>query len=139
MVPQTTGKYGGDMPGENILIVDDEPLIGSSLKSELNDAGYHVDSVLSGVEALEAVKRKKYDVVFIDEVMPGMDGVETCKAIMKISAGSILIYMTGVFDSDNVVKELQFVDAGGQVHYLYKPFGTGEVLQVIVKALSGRK
>lgn len=126
------------MPGENILIVDDEPLIASSLKKELNDAGYHVDSVLSGVEALEAVKRTKYDLVFIDEVMPGMDGVATCKAIKKISSEPILIYMTGVFDRDNVVKEQQFVDAGGQIHYLYKPFGSGEVLQVIGKALKGR-
>ncbi len=123
------------MSAENILVVDDDAIIGITFQRELNEEGYNVDSVLNGEEALKAVKLKKYNWVFIDKVMPGMDGVETCKEIKKISPDSILIYMTGFLDKNNVLKEAEFVDAGGRVYYLYKPFAQGELLAVVQKAL----
>ncbi len=124
------------MSAENILVVDDEPIIGIGFKRELDGKGYNVDSVLSGGEALKAVKLKKYDIVFIDKILPGMDGVETCKALKKVSPDLICIFMTGHFSKENVLKEAQFVEAGGRTYYLYKPFVQGEVQEIIQKALS---
>lgn len=123
------------MSAEKILVVDDEPIIGIAFQRELGEKGYDVDSVLSGEEALKAVKQKKYDIIFIDKVMPGMDGIETCRKIKYISPDSIAIFMTGLFDKENILKEAQFVAAGGRTYYLYKPFSQGELLEVIQKAL----
>ena len=127
------------MPSENILVVDDEALIGIAFEREFSDKGYHVDYVLNGEDALEAVKAKKYDLIFIDKKMPGIDGVETCQRLKMISPDSIAIFMTGSFDKDNKIKEQQFVDAGGRTFYLYKPFARGEVLAVIQKVLGSDK
>lgn len=127
------------MSGENILVVDDEPIIGTAFKVELGGSGYHVDSVLSGEEALKAVKQKKYDLVFIDKTMPGMDGIEACREIKKLSPDSIAIFMTGLFDKANTNKEAQFLAAGGRTYFLYKPFAQGELQEVVKKALIEEK
>lgn len=124
---------------KNILVVDDEPIIGTAFQRELGDKGYDVDCVLCGEDALKAVKEKSYDLVFIDKVMPGMDGVETCREINKASPGSILIFMTGHFDKESSIKEAQFIGAGGRSYYLYKPFARGELLETVSKALKDKK
>ena len=123
------------MSGKNILVVDDEPLVGIAFQRELGMEGYQVDSVLSGAEALKAVKEKDYDLALIDKDMPLMDGVETCREINKVSPGLIMIFMTGLFDKHNIAKEREFVEAGGRTYYLYKPFAQGELLSVVQKAL----
>ncbi len=123
----------------NILVVDDEPLIGLAFQRELIADGYTVDSVLNGEEALKAVRLKKYDLALIDKDMPGMDGIETCREIKKIAPESVLVFMTGLFDKHNVSKEKQFVEAGGRTYYLYKPFAQGELRAVVHKALNEGK
>ncbi len=123
------------MSAENILVVDDDPIIGITFQRELNEEGYNVDSVVNGEEALKAVKLKKYCLVFIDKVMPGMDGIAVCRKIKEISPDSISIFMTGFLDKNNVIKEAEFIDAGGKVYYLYKPFSQGELLSVVQNAL----
>lgn len=123
------------MPGENILIVDDEPLVCKGLERELTRANYYVDTVLGGAEAVSAVQRKQYDVVLIDKNMPGMDGIETCRQIKNVCPDSACIFMTGLFDKENILKEMAFVVAGGRTYYLYKPFSEGEVLDSIQKVL----
>ena len=67
------------------------------------------------------------------------NGIEACREIKKLSPDSIAIFMTGQFDKTNIIKEAQFVDAGGRTFYLYKPFAAGELLEVIQKALSEKK
>jgi len=124
------------MSNENILVVDDEALIGISFEREFSDKGFHVDCVLCGEEALRLVNLKKYDLIFIDKSLPGIDGIETCRQIKKISPDSIAIFMTGSFDKDNIIKEQEFVAAGGRTFYLYKPFAIGEVQEVVRKALN---
>ena len=126
------------MAAENILVVDDEPVVGIAFQRELCEKGYRVDSVLSGQEALKGVQNKKYDLVFIDQHMPGMDGVETCREIKKVSPDSILIFMTGLFGKENVIKEQRFIEEGGRSYYLYKPFAQGELQKVAAKALGER-
>ncbi len=131
------------VPGDNILVVDDEPLVGIVFKRELCAVGYHVDSVLSGPEALKAAGQKKYALAFIDKVMPGMDGVKTCLEMNKISPDTALVFMTGIFEKDNIV----IVHPAGllellgrqKVHYLYKPFASGEIVSLAMKALGEQR
>ncbi|MBF0494052.1 MAG: response regulator [Candidatus Omnitrophica bacterium] len=125
-----------DMTAKNVLVVDDEYIIGLGLQAGLGEHGYDVDYVLSGKEALMSVRQKKYDIIFIDKIMPEMDGIETCREIKKISPKSICVFMTGHFDKNSSIREADFVDAGGRTYFLYKPFAKNELKEVIQKALS---
>ena len=127
------------MAAENILVVDDEEIIGIGFDRSLVKKGYHVDSVLSGEDAVKAVTLKKFDLIFIDKDMPGMDGIETCREVKKLCPDSVCIFMTGLFDKENIMKEMAFVDAGGRTYYLYKPFSEGEIEEVIKKVLNEKK
>ena len=125
--------------GVRILVVDDDRQVHDIFALRLKDEGYRIDYVFSGEEALKVVKVERYDLVFIDKFMPGMDGIESCREIKKVSPDSILIFMTGSFDKESTIKEAQFVDAGGRTYYLYKPFAQGELQEVIKKALNDGK
>lgn len=126
------------MPAIKILVVDDERIIGTMFKRELESEGYSVDVALNGVEALKLVSSNIYDLVFMDLMMPGMDGIETCREIKKICPDLIVALMTGKVDRNSVNKELDFVNAGGKPFFLYKPFAENEITDVIQKALGGR-
>ncbi len=128
------------MAGEKILVIDDEKIVYAAFKKELGLEGYEIDGALSGEEALEKVKEKKYALIFIDYHMPGgMNGVEACKAIRKIDSDLVLVFMTGTVEAGTTTeKEAEFIVAGGKVYYLYKPFLEGEILTVTKKALAGK-
>lgn len=126
------------MHEEKILVVDDIEIVFSAFKEELEKEGFEVDIALSGEIAVEMAKSNKYDLVFIDMFMPGMDGIQTCRAINEISPASRLVAMTGQIYSGLADKELEFIKAGGKIYYLYKPFQSGEILQVTKDVLSKR-
>ena len=119
-----------------VLVVDDEEVTHVFFKKELERAGYEVEKALSGEEALEKVKSNPYDVIFIDSIMPGTVGVETCHLIKKVSPDSVLIFMTGKLRPDPILKEAASLQAGGKVFSLYKPFADGEILEITQKALA---
>ncbi|MFH1442078.1 MAG: response regulator [Candidatus Omnitrophota bacterium] len=125
------------MAGETILVVDDVKIECVALKKELREAGYECESALSGKEAVEKCKHKKYDLVYVDMYMPDIDGIQTCKAIKKVIPSAIVVFMTGKVDKDTIYKEIDFMEKGGKVYYLYKPFNEGEILEVTKKALAG--
>jgi CheY-like chemotaxis protein len=127
-----------EMADEKILVIDDVEIVFSAFREELEKEGFRVDTALSGEAAVEKARSEKYDVIFIDMVMPGMDGIQTCRAIKKISPDSRLIAMTGQIYRGLANKELEFIKAGGRVYYLYKPFQSGEILQVTKNALVDR-
>ncbi len=71
-------------PDARILIVDDTPANLTVAKGLLKPIGAHIDTVASGVEALRRVQDYKYDILFIDHRMPGMDGIETLQALGQL-------------------------------------------------------
>ncbi len=123
------------MNRKKVLVIDDERIVCRGLEKELRGAGYQTDSAGSCEEALDKIKADNYDLVFVDLVLPGKDGVETCKEIKAISPKTELVFMTGMLKEDPIFKELQFVKAGGQAYYLYKPFLDGEILDAAKKIL----
>ncbi|MFH1664747.1 MAG: response regulator [Candidatus Omnitrophota bacterium] len=132
-----SGGTGGKARAANtkILVVDDDEEICKVLKELLSREGYGVDIALSGKEAIAKAK-SKYNIILIDAVMPEMGGDEICKEIMKVSPESIPILMTGKIDRDISGMERKFVEAGGRLYNLYKPFGPDEVQKVLRKALA---
>ncbi len=118
------------MPGENILVIDDELLVGEALKRVLMREKYNVESVLSGAAALELARQKKYDLAIIDKNMPGMNGITTCAEIRKLCPDLAVIMITG----ENEIPADEFAAAGGGT-ILFKPFLQGEVEDSVHKAL----
>ncbi len=119
-----------------ILVIDDVEIVFYAFKDELESENFDVDTALSGEAAVEMAKSMKYDLIFIDFVMPGMDGIKTCRTLKEVSPDSKLVAMTGQIYKGLADKELDFIKAGGEVHYLYKPFQKGEILEITRKALA---
>lgn len=126
------------MAGKNVLVIDDVEIVFSAFINELEKEGFDVDTALSGEVALKMAELKKYDLIFVDLIMPGMDGIQTCRNLKAINPDSTLVAMTGQIYRGLADRELEFVKAGGKVYFLYKPFQTGEILQVAREALSNR-
>ena len=102
-----------DYSSYNILVVDDNKVNVKVLSAFLKHFKVTADSALSGAEALEKVKQKKYDLIFMDHMMPDMDGVETTK---RIRAMDDMYYHDApiIACTANVVKgvEEMFLEAG---------------------------
>ncbi len=138
LTEQGKGKSKRDVSAANasILVVDDSEMVIKAFQQELHGEGYDVDGVLSGEEAVKKTEGKKYNVVFVDLVMPKMNGIETCRAIKKKSPDSVVVFMTGYVNKNTIYSEIEFIKAGGMNFYLYKPFLEGEILEVTRKALA---
>ncbi|MFG3695702.1 response regulator [Stutzerimonas stutzeri] len=117
-----------------VLCVDDNPANLLLLETLLTDMGGDVDAVSSGAEALEAVKHKSFDLVFMDVQMPGMDGRQTTEAIRQweIENGQPpmpVIALTAHALSNEKRSLLQ----SGLDDYLTKPISERQLAQVILK------
>jgi len=99
----------------SILVVDDEETIGIGISEILRDEGFEVAYVISGLDAIEAVRERSYNLVFMDIVMPGMNGLEAFREIKKERPATRVVLFTGYFrDAEDVIlqgiKEGYFAD-----------------------------
>ena len=118
------------MNGANILVVDDEPQIRRVMRSTLSTHGYVITEAKSGEEALESLGANRPDLVLLDMNMPGIGGIEACRAIR--SASDIPIIMLTVRNAER--DKVAALDAGAD-DYVVKPFGFEELLARIRAAL----
>ncbi len=112
-----------------ILIVDDTKIVCLSLEAELTDAGFEAESSYGGEGAIERAKDGSFDLVFTDLVMPGVNGVELCRAIKKESPRTEVVLMSG-HPTEVERNKRPFLEAGGRDGFLRKPFQPGEVVEV---------
>jgi len=117
-----------------ILVVDDEPIVCRSCFRILNEAGYQVETVLSGREALERVDHQSFDVVLVDLKMPGLDGMEVLQTMRKTHPEVIVIIITGYATVESAVKAMKL----GAFDYVPKPFTPDELCIIVEKALEKR-
>jgi two-component system KDP operon response regulator KdpE len=113
-----------------ILVVDDEPGVRDALSDILIRRGYQVRTAANGMAALEAVAAERPDVVLLDLLMPGLDGVEVSRRLRAASHLEIVI-LSAVLDEPEKVRAL---DAGAD-DYITKPFSVEELLARIRSAL----
>ena len=111
-----------------ILVVDDEPQIRRVLRATLTAEGYEVQDARTGEDALAAVRKNRFDLILLDMNMPGMGGLETCRAIRATS--EVAIIMLTVHDSER--DKVEALDAGAD-DYVTKPFSMPE-LQARIRA-----
>jgi len=118
-----------------ILLVDDEPDILEILEYNLSKEGYQISLAENGKQALKKAKKINPHLVILDMMMPGMDGIETCKKMRKIPAmqNSIITFLTALSED---LKEMQSYEAGAD-DYITKPIRP-KVLVSKVKALLRR-
>jgi two-component system response regulator MprA len=106
-----------------ILAVDDDPKITQMLKRVLTLEGYEVDAASSGREGLEIAEAQNPDLVILDILMPGLDGIEVCRQIRSRGDTPILLLTA----KDEVADRVRGLDSGAD-DYVVKPFALEELL-----------
>ncbi len=123
------GKNNGQT---NILVVDDLRNMRLTLGGILEDEGYSVTMVEDGYQAIEAVRNRRFDAIFIDIKMPGIDGVQTFREIKKIDPDVAAVMMTA-YSVEELVKEA--LEEGAHA-IIYKPFDISMVIGIIEELLT---
>ena len=108
---------------ERILIIEDDEAILKVLRRVLTYEGYQVDTALDGQSGLNMVRDVLPDLIVLDWMLPGMDGLEVCRRLR--AAGSLPIFMLTA--KDTIQDRVQGLDAGAD-DYLVKPFELDELL-----------
>ena len=120
MIPQT------------VLVVDDEEAIAEAVRARLESEGYRVVVAADGAQALDAAERERPDLVVLDLMLPGMDGLEVCKRLQRDRWVPVLMLTARTEEADKVAGF-----AVGADDYLTKPFSLRE-LAVRVRAILRR-
>ncbi len=118
--------------GKNVLVVDDEKLIVKGIRFSLEQDGMDVDCAYDGEEALEAARKKEYDVVLLDVMLPKLDGFQVCQQIREFSQMPIIMLTAKGDDMDKILG-LEY----GADDYITKPFNILEV-KARIKAIMRR-
>jgi signal transduction histidine kinase/CheY-like chemotaxis protein len=121
-----------------MLVVDDNPVNLAVIKGLLNQYGITVDTAGGGEEAIERIQQASYDIVFMDHMMPGMDGMDAARAIRTL--GSRFAALIIVALSANALSEAreQFLQAGMN-DFLAKPIILSELRAILQKYLPAEK
>ena len=88
---------------KKILLVDDEPLILKGLKYSLEQDGYVTDSAIDGEEAIAKFFEERFDLVLLDVMLPGLDGIEVCQRIREHSNVPIIMLTAKGEDMDMIL------------------------------------
>lgn len=111
------------MAGETILVADDDMDIREILTMYLETESYKVITATNGYEAISQANQHKPDLIVLDMVMPGLDGIEVCQAIRKSHSTPILFLSSKSTPKDKTIGLI----AGGD-DYISKPFDSNELL-----------
>jgi DNA-binding response OmpR family regulator len=116
-----------------ILVTEDEHKIANSIKKGLEQESYAVDVAFTGTDGYDLASTEEYDVIILDILLPGMDGIEICR---KLRADNIHIPILMLTAKGQLEDKVNGLNAGAD-DYLTKPFAFEELLARI-KALSRR-
>ena len=119
-----------------ILIVDDNDMMRTLLRGILRSEAYQVvGDARNGTQALDFIDRIKPDIIFMDVMMPEMDGLEALQSIKTKYPEIVVVMITGNPSLDNVQEAIQ----GGASGFIIKPFNTAKVLDTLDRAWQTRK
>jgi len=113
-----------DQPKARILVVEDDPAILKGLCDVLVFNGYATDGIADGIKGCEAVLSGHYDLVVLDVMLPGMDGLAICREIRARRPAQPVIMLTAKGSEDDVVSGF----TAGADDYVSKPFSLRELL-----------
>jgi len=116
-----------------ILYVEDDARVGRAVGRGLTDAGHRVDLAGNGPEGLERASTGAYDLIVLDVLLPGMDGIAICREVRRQGVTTPVLMLTA---RDAIGDRVRGLDAGAD-DYLVKPFALAELLARI-RALGRR-
>ncbi len=114
-----------------ILLVDDDRAVREVVRDTLSFAGFTVDTAQDGLEAMDKVRQKGFDIILTDLMMPRMDGVELLKQVKQLHPEVNVIIMTGYGSIETAVEAMK----NGAEDFITKPANSGELLVRISRAL----
>jgi DNA-binding NtrC family response regulator len=115
-----------------VLVIDDDAVVGRSFDRVLSSKGYDVSTVLSGEEAMDTIRENDFDVVFTDIKMPGMDGLEVTERIKARCPWTPVVVITGYGTEDNEAKASVLGVSG----FVRKPLTPEIIESITLKAIS---
>ncbi|ABK45928.1 response regulator receiver protein [Magnetococcus marinus MC-1] len=118
-----------------LLIVDDDAEFRENLSQIMLAHGFEIEETNSGKSALSRVQSEPFDIVLLDMMMPGMDGIETLREMEKLSQHPKIILITAFSTVQNAVEAIK----RGASDYVSKPFKVEELLAVIQRTLEEAK
>jgi two-component system, OmpR family, KDP operon response regulator KdpE len=118
-----------------VLVVDDEPAIRRALHATLSSLGFQVDEASGADRALCLLRRQSYDLVLLDINMPGVGGIDACRALRKLSPRLPILMLTVRDSPEDKIEALET----GADDYVTKPFHVGELIARIRATLRRSK
>ena len=115
-----------------ILICDDDPIVHQSLSLYLDNEDFLHDSAFDGRQALEMVKKERYDLMLLDQMMPGVTGMEVCQTVRRESTLPIIMLTARGEEIDRILG----LEMGAD-DYIVKPF-SGEEVMARIRAILRR-
>lgn len=116
-----------------VLVIEDEHKIANAIKKGLHRESYAVDIVHDGTQGYDLAAAEQYDVIILDVMLPGMDGIEICKKLRDHQIHTPILMLTAKSQIEDKVLGFN----SGTDDYLTKPFAFAELL-VRIKALNRR-
>lgn len=107
-----------------VLVVEDEHKIANSIKKGLEQENYAVDAVYNGTEGFDLASSESFDVIVLDRMLPGIDGIEICKKLRLQNVHTPILLLTAKGQLEDKIEGL---DSGAD-DYLVKPFAFAELL-----------
>jgi len=121
--------------GKNVLILDDEPIVGERLKPVLEKAGFNVEVFTDSQKALNRLEEKRFHVLITDVRMSGPDGIDVLSFVKKQGFDTQVIVITG-YGSIETVLDTKYL---GAFKYVNKPFKLDDMCELVVKAAESVK
>lgn len=120
----------------NILVVDDAPSVTALLRALLEGAGHTVMEANDGAAGLRILSTATVDLVVLDMMMPGIDGIETVKRLRGDGHQVPVIAMSGGTDEFPAAFSLKMSEMYGADRLLFKPFENDELLEAVDQLLA---
>ena len=117
-------------PELQVLVVDDDPLNRRMMELILSRQGHHVEMAINGLEAVDALKARRFDIVFMDLQMPVMDGMEASRQIRQMETDQQRTFIVALTAS-YLPEQGEELYAAGIDNYLAKPFEVEHVLRML--------
>jgi CheY-like chemotaxis protein len=120
------------MNRERLLVVEDEDGVRLSMARTLTNAGYRVDGASSGLEALATLGTQEFDLLLVDLVMPGLDGIQLLEEVHKLDHRAGVLVITGYASLEYAKQSIDL----GAIGFMMKPFSSEELIDGVENAFS---
>ena len=123
------------MNKKSILVIEDEEIIRHTLSEDLSHEGYLVNIASNGDEGVKNFSKNSHDLVIVDLIMEGMNGIQTIREIKKIRSDTPVIILTGYGGKESAIDALRL----GVLDYFLKPYPRKEFLRKVAQCLAYTK